>query len=300
MQLLTLAVAAALSATVSANAKTYNFNSTCDEKKPRARIINRCDYAVNVWSVDSDDGNNDCGFQPPAIIEPGGIYQENYRQVKVGGISIKISKEDNCKSQKSITQLEYRIETEKPGFNFNSLDVSYVDCTGGDCPTRQEGYYLVSGNQDGKFANVAEFKNECPIISCHDADSCAQHSYILPDDVQTKTCDNEANLDFYMCGGDAPGSETESKPSQSPEEQQPEPSQKYEAEEPKPSSEESPLPTVTAPAYVAEPEVAAAAVTEAPQSADVDNVKTVYETVFAYTTVQPHAHRHRRRHRARA
>jgi hypothetical protein len=298
MHLLTLVAAAALSATVSANVKTYNFNSTCDDSKPRARIINRCEYPVYAWSVDSDDSSNDCGFQEPAIIEPGGIYQENYRKVAVGGVSLKLSKEQDCKSEGSITQLEYRIEDNSEGhkYDFNSLDVSYVNCGKGDCPTRQEGYYLISGNHDGKFATAGADGAHCPIISCSNEAECSPHSYVNWDDIATKTCDNAANLDFYMCGGEEPGKETQPKP-------KPQPSKGYTEEKPKPSSKVVPVPTATAPAYVAEPDVAAAAVTDAPQQANNNannNIRTVYETVYAYTTVQPHGYRHRRHQRIHA
>jgi len=290
MHLFTLAAVAALSATVSANVKTYNFNATCNEAQPRARIINRCDYAIYAWSVDSDDTSNDCGFQPPAIIKPGGIYQENYRKSAVGGVSIKLAKEEDCLSQGSITQLEYHIEENSDGhkYDFNSLDVSYVDCQNEDCPTRQEGYYLVSGNHDGKFETAGSDGAICPIISCSNAAECGPHSYINWDDVATKTCDNSANLDFYMCGGEAPGKET--KPSKAPVAEKPKPSKAPVVE--KPSTYEAPAPTTTsAPAYVVDV-AAAPEVTEAPQVVE-DAVKTVYETVFAYTTVVPRAHRHR-------
>lgn len=280
MQLLTLAAVAALSVTVSANAKTYNFNSTCDPSQPRARIINRCDYPVYAWSVDSDDNSNDCGFQPPAVIPPGGIYQENFRKSAVGGVSIKLNKEKNCLSQGSITQLEYHIEDNSPGhkFDFNSLDVSYVDCQKGDCPTRKEGYYLVSGNHDGQFETKGSDGAICPIISCSNEAECTPHSYVNWDDIATKTCDNKANLDFYMCGGEAPDKETKPQPKPAPAPQKP--------EQPKPSQA---APTTAA--YVAD--VAAAQVTDAPQQPK-GPVKTVYETVYSYTTVMPRRHRHRR------
>jgi hypothetical protein len=303
MLLLQLAAAAALSVTVSANVKTYNFNSTCDEALPRARVINRCSYPVYAWSVDSDDSSNDCGFQTPAIIEPGGIYQENYRKVAIGGVSIKLSKDEDCKSQGSITQLEYRIEDNSEGhkYDFNSLDVSYVDCTKGDCPTRQEGYHLISGNHDGKFATAGVDSAICPIISCSSEAECAPHSYIKWDDLATKTCDNSANLDFYMCGGEAPGKEVKPQPSKGYTEEKPKPSKVPAYKEPTPSSKEAPAPVITAPAYVVD-DIAGAGSTIQPQQVNENkvDVKTVYETVYATTTIQPHGYRHRRHQRIHA
>ncbi|KAF2684371.1 hypothetical protein K458DRAFT_388839 [Lentithecium fluviatile CBS 122367] len=275
MQLLTLAGLTALTATVSAKINiSYQNNATCDYNKPRARIVNRCSYDVYVWTVDSDN-KYDCKFDEPVVLGTGEAYAENFRPTTIGAVSIKVSKEEACTNGK-ITQLEYNY---KPNVNF--LDISFVNCHDGDCPGRQDGYYLHSGNtEDGQFKS-AENNEHCPICSAHDQASADECAYVLPDDRQTRSCSKEANLDFYICGSEAPGSE--------PAPSKPEPSKEPEKEKPKPSTK-APAPTTTAPPYNVDNDVAAAAVTDAPQAAN-GNIKTVFETVYAYTTVLPHRHR---------
>jgi len=288
MQFLTLAAVTALTATVSAKINiSFKNNATCDYSQPKARVINRCPYDVYVWTVDSDNAY-DCRFDEPVVLATGESYAENFRPTTIGAVSIKVTKEEVCEKGK-ITQLEYNY---KPNVNF--LDVSFVDCGSGECPGRQDGYYLQSGNENGEYPS-AENNEHCPICKAHDMDSGNKCAYVLPDDRQTKSCDKNANLDFYVCGGHAPDSEpiapSKPKPSEAPVAEKPKPSKAPVVE--KPSTSEAPAPTTTsAPAYVVDV-AAAPEVTEAPQVAE-DAVKTVYETVFAYTTVVPRAHRHRR------
>ncbi|KAF2475631.1 uncharacterized protein BDR25DRAFT_86945 [Lindgomyces ingoldianus] len=268
MQLITILSAAALVATARAST-SFNLNDSCIDTEPLARVHNRCSYPVHIWSVLKGQG---CPSGEGAVLEPGQFYQENYRPaVNQAGTSIKISKTSQC-SGVDITQLEYYIETSNPGYNYNYLDVSYVDCGGEKCPTRQEGFYLKSGNVDGKF--LATGNNEiCPILSCDSPSSCAKVAYIHPDDRQTKSCDPQANLDFYMCGGEAPGSESSQAPSS-----------QYEA--PGPSSTQTPAFTSA--------EVNAAAITESPkQEEHTLNIKTETVYVTEYAKVKRHAHGHR-------
>ncbi|PSN69258.1 hypothetical protein BS50DRAFT_336972 [Corynespora cassiicola Philippines] len=295
MQYLTVASAAALVGLSSASlldvsVTSFNLNSSCIESEPKVRIFNRCDYPVHLWSVLKGMG---CPSEEGVELKKGDFYQENFRPAVNGiGTSIKISKTKQCKGVDCV-QLEYYPEVSNPAFAYNYLDVSYVDCLGGDCPTKTEGYYLKSGNQDGKFK--ANSVNEiCPILSCSNADECATMSYILPDDRQTKSCDLDADLDFYMCGGEAPGEESE--------ETTPAPSSSSaEKETPKPSSTEAAEPAYTAPSSSssAEAEVYVAAapeVTPAPaESPKEPKVKTevVYVTEYEYTYAKRHAHGHR-------
>ncbi|KAF2792162.1 hypothetical protein K505DRAFT_56853 [Melanomma pulvis-pyrius CBS 109.77] len=211
MQLLAIASAAALIATASAapSANAFNLNSTCIESEPKVRIYNRCPYSVYLWSVLTGPG---CPTGDGAVVAPGEFYQENYRPA-VGpiGTSIKVSKDETCDPEK-LLQLEYFIETTKPGYNYNYLDVSYVNCAlTKTCPTASEGFYLKSGNVDGKFA-ANSLNNICPILSCGSWAECSKVAYVNWDDVQTKSCDPSADLDFYMCGSEAPGDEAPSVP----------------------------------------------------------------------------------------
>jgi len=288
MQLITLASAAALVATAAAspspasNAQAFNLNSSTVDTLPKVRIFNRCPYKVYLWSVLTGLA---CPSGDGAVLDTGDFYQENFRPA-VGGVgtSIKLSKTQTCDPDR-LLQLEYYIETSKPGYNYNYLDVSYVNAaTTKDCPTSSEGFYLKSGNENGKFASNGA-NTICPILSCNDWASCAKVAYVNWDDIQTKSCDPNANLDFYMCGGEAPGAE----PPAAPQPPAAPSSSRPKVDTPAPSS----------PAKV-EP-VNAAAVTPAP--APVPNkpihVKTefVYVTEIAYVNAKKrHEHGHRHQH----
>ena len=291
MQLITvLSVATSMVATASARS-AVSLNAECDTSKPMARIHNRCAYNVNLWSVYKGDG---CPSNEMITLKPGETYQENYADPKGGdvGVSIKISKTEECKGS-NITQLEYFIQKNSPGFNFNYLDVSYVDCPAdtADCPTRQEGYYLVAGSQTGSV-KAASANTWCPVMSCNDPTSCNKISYVLPDDVQTKTCEPDQNMDFYMCGGEAPGEESTAQSSAAP-------SSKASSSEAQSTS--SAVASSTEDSYDTEFKVVAAAVTPAPQKEELNNAqKTKTEVVYvtAYETINAkrHAHGHNRRH----
>ncbi|KAJ4985890.1 hypothetical protein SVAN01_08579 [Stagonosporopsis vannaccii] len=294
MQLITvLSVATSMVATASARS-AVTLNKECDTSKPLARVHNRCNYDVYLWSVYKGDG---CPSDEMVTLKQGEVYQENYQDPKGGdvGVSIKISKTQECKGN-DITQLEYFIQKNSPGFNYNYLDVSYVDCPANDadCPTRQEGYYLNVGSQTGAVKASAA-NTWCPVMSCNDPASCNKMSYVLPDDVQTKTCEPDQNMDFYMCGGEAPGDESESKPSSSaaPSTTEKASSTAQATSSPVASSEDS---------YETEFKVAAAAVTPAPapepEQAYQQKTKTEVVYVTAYETINAkrHAHGHARRH----
>lgn len=295
MQLIALASAAALVASVAAN--EYNLMDTCDTSKPKAKIVNRCPYKVYLWSVLKGQG---CPADSGTILDTGDFYQENYRTDGDTGVSIKISKSNKCKGDDvDITQLEYFINKDNPAYAFNFLDVSYVDCLGNNCPSRKEGFHLISGNQDGKFQTAGADKAICPVISCSNEEDCvAPLVYILPDDSSTKSCDPDADLDFYLCGSEAPGEEAPSTSEPSEPETSAAPatsSQQSEYEQPEPTStaeKEEPS------SYEA---VQAAAVTPAPvvehKKPNVwTEVKVVYATVTEYANAKRHEHAHAHAH----
>ncbi|KAF2824342.1 hypothetical protein CC86DRAFT_371695 [Ophiobolus disseminans] len=305
MQLITfLSAAAAAVATASADSadasvrNAVTLNKSCDKSKPYARIINRCDYTVNLWSVLKGQG---CPTAEMVTLKKGEVYAENYayaKDTKDGrGVSIKISKTKECKGN-DITQLEYFLDNRDitpKAFQLNYLDVSYVDCVH-DCPTKKEGYYLAAGSSTARTAKTAADGSWCPVLSCSDAASCAKMSYILPDDVQTKTCDLESSMDFYMCGSQPPSGDDETPASQAPASS----SKQVETPAAKPSTT---LKAVVSSA--ANYKVNVAAVTNAPKIEDVvkaPKVKTkvVYVTAYEYANAKRsehvHAHAHARRH----
>ena len=292
MQLITF-LSATTAMVATASAKTaVQLGQEYDASIPAARVINRCDYPVHLWSVFKGTG---CPSEGMVTLKQGETYSENYQPATDGktGVSIKISKTEQCKGN-DIVQLEYFLEKEKDkeAFHFNYLDVSYVDCLDGDCPTKSEGFYLKAGTQTG--AHTASAGNTwCPVLSCHDAISCAKVAYILPDDVQTKTCDLDQSMDFYMCGGEAPSGDYDSAPA-------PASSSEEAASSTVASSVVAPSSSTVDDSY----KIKAAAVTDAPEVKDVEKqsqktktqVEVVYVTAYEYVNAKRHAHGHARRH----
>lgn len=297
MQYKTLVPVVALAATAYAGSAATEFNlmPNYDPSQPGVTIVNRCSYDVNIWSILKGMG---CPETEGVVLSTGGIYQENYRNSTTGGVSIKVSKSSACEIGK-LTQLEYFIDTTED-YGGNYLDVSYVDCSTDECPTKVEGYYMKAGSQTGEFKAAAN-NEHCPVLSCSNAVECAAMSYINPDDPQTKYCPASQNMEFYMCGGEEPGSDDSDDSS-------PTPSSSEEAEfstaapssaAPSSTSEsEEEEPSFTLPAF-STPDLAveAAAITEAPKAAAA-NVKTevVYVTKYEYVNAKRHAHGHRHQH----
>jgi hypothetical protein len=207
MQLITAITAAAvMAATVSARS-AVTLSKSCDFSKPHAKVINRCPYKVNLWSVYRNTGSNTgCPVEDMVTLQPGDTYSENYQDPSghPEGISIKLSKTEDCPLG-SITQLEYFIETTKPAFNNNYLDVSYVDChekNVDDCPAGKEGFFLAAGTAEVRAQKDTD-PNWCPAMSCWDRCSCGDVAYMKDSDEQTKTCQPDQNVEFYMCGTEA-------------------------------------------------------------------------------------------------
>ncbi|KAJ4291614.1 hypothetical protein N0V90_009509 [Kalmusia sp. IMI 367209] len=280
--------AAALVATTAASQLmqrevNYNLNATCDTSLAYAKVVNRCSYPVYLWSIDKQLG---CPSGSGLKLSTGDFYHENFQNGTDGGISVKLSKYETC-GGKDISQLEYKIDSsEKYGGNY--LDMSFVDCTGNleDCPGRTDGFYLKSGNDGGAF--VSAVNNEhCPVFNVYNAEEAAKVSYINWDDRQTKFCNAAANLELYLCGGDAPSADDAS----------PAPA----SSEAPPSTEVASTPSPTSHKQASKPAapssteealaVAAAAITSAPV-APIVKTEVVYVTKF----VKRHAHGRRHQH----
>jgi hypothetical protein len=305
MQLTLLSAAAAIAATATATRNAVTLNEGCDKSQPHARIINRCDYPVNIWSVLKGNG---CPTDQMVTLKKGESYNENYAKATDTddgrGVSIKISKTEQCKGN-DITQLEYFLddrESTPAKFRLNYLDVSYVDCLDKDCPGMAEGYYLQVGTKKARAEKLTMDNSWCPIQACHDPVSCALMSYILPDDVQTKTCDFQSNMEFYLCGSEAPEEGDDVPASSAPASSAPASSSKQ-AETP------TPKPTTTAAAYPTKADdydIHAAAVVTPAAEVKVDakepkvKTKIVYVTAYEYVNAKrsEHAHAHARRHQA--
>lgn len=283
-------IAAALVATVSAGLDKIADKDTWGN----ASIVNRCPYDVYVWSIDKEEG---CPTGAAHKLATGGKYSEPYRLGKNGGgISLKISKFDTC-GGKDLTQLEYQITADKPKYNGNYLDMSFVDCTKNleDCPGRTDGFFMKAGNQLGAFRSAVN-NEHCPVFNVNNAEEAARVSYIKWDDPQTKFCDETQDLDLYLCGGHAPGDEDdESSPVESAT-----PSSSSEIEStstPSPTStseKETPTPSSTDEGEDEFAVMAAAAVTPAP--VEPVPVEPVVKTEVVYVTQFVKRHAHGRRH----
>jgi hypothetical protein len=285
MRFITIASAAALAPALVA----ATYHADLKQNLGTARVHNRCDYPLYLWSVKKDQG---CEEGNMKVLQKGESYSEKYRDDQDHiGVSIKISKTNRCKGliaageEIDITQLEYHINHDNPDFMFNFLDVSFVDCLGKNCPGRNK-FYLKSGNNgDARLATAGADKAICPILKCSSEEECATMAYILPDDVQTKSCEPAADMDFYVCA-DSPDDYEESEP-------EPAPSSSDEEEKPEPTS------TNEEPTY-AEADVEAAAITPAPVEAPFKEKKikteVVYVTKYEYVNAKRHAHGHQHKH----
>jgi hypothetical protein len=207
MQFITAITAAAvMAATVSARS-AVTLGKSCDFSKPHAKVINRCPYKVNLWSIYKlEDSGTGCPVDDMVTLQPGDTYSENYQDPNGGGagVSIKLSKTEDC-PKGIITQLEYFIEATKPGFNNNFLDVSYVDCSEFNpekCPAGKEGFFLAAGTAEVR-AEQPTNPNWCPAMSCWDRCSCGDVAYMKDIDDQTKTCRSNQNMELYLCGTEA-------------------------------------------------------------------------------------------------
>jgi hypothetical protein len=265
-----------------------------------AKVVNRCSYDVHVWSVHKEMG---CDASAATVLKTGESYVEKFRTGDkfAGGVSIKLSKFDTC-GGKDLSQLEYKIEKEEK-YAGNYLDMSFVDCKGGNCPGWNDGYYLKSGNAGDKngVKMASDENNEhCPIFNVANAVQAAKVAYVDPNDRQTKFCNEGADLELYLCGSEAPGAASDNKAPASS-------SKPAASSSQAPTSQAAPKPTTTQAApkpivsldvdIVKAAAVTPAAVTPAPQ-AQPTAVKTMVEYVTVMVDAKRHAHgrRHQQFH----
>ncbi|KAF2746357.1 hypothetical protein M011DRAFT_478337 [Sporormia fimetaria CBS 119925] len=280
MRFSAIASAAALAPALASAAYTADLKNNLG----KARVHNRCPYPVYLWSVHKGDG---CDQAEMTTLKTGESYEETYRDDRDAiGVSIKISKDKRCKGDttndprgdyQDITQLEYHINHAHKDFHFNFLDVSFVDCLNESCPGRDK-FFLKSGNNgDPRLATAGIDKAVCPQLRCSSKEECATMAYILPDDVQTKSCEPAADMDFYMCVDNAEDQAPEEQP-EAPEEE-----------------ESAPTPIVAEIKAASAPEITAAPV-EQPKHNPKIKTEVVYVTKYEYVNAKRHAHNHARAH----
>lgn len=141
-------------------------------------IHNHCDFDVHLWSVDAD------GSSDPFLLKKGNKFNETIRSPSVGGVSLKLSSDDNCADP--ITQLEYTI-TDKLWY-----DISNVNCEGNDCPFSKDGLYMESGA-------------DCPTRACTPGEIPCRGAYTkFNDDWNSLACAQSSDLVLHLCKSSSP------------------------------------------------------------------------------------------------
>lgn len=304
MQLITIASGALFVA--AAAASDYAFKAAFDPSKPYVKVYNKCPYKLYAWSVAKGKG---CPADEAIEVPTGGFYAENYRPkpAEGGAISIKFSGTPTC-AQKNLTQVEYCHDTNNPGYEGNFVDMSYVDCESGECPSRREGFYYQIGNQPDSSGNVMyamDHAQNCPIWSCKGGSDCDKYAYVKwNDDHATRFCNLKANWEVYLCDPNGPKGGAAPAPAPAPS------SSKAESKASTPSKPAYSAPaSSSAPSSSATPSVTIedykkAVVTPKPEP----EAKTKYETVVvtqtaytiieeeSYNKVKRHFHGHQHRH----
>ncbi|KAF2098583.1 hypothetical protein NA57DRAFT_56240 [Rhizodiscina lignyota] len=146
-----------------------------------AIIYNECDFDVFMWavSVGEDDG-------PTKISSNGGKFSQQYKMLSKGGMSLKLSKTDQCTN---ITQMEYTL-----GSTTVWYDISNVNCDGTKCPFHSKGMYMESGSG-------------CPTVTCPAGNATCGGAYTnFNDDWASKACTPDADTTLYLCSTSAGGS----------------------------------------------------------------------------------------------
>jgi hypothetical protein len=137
-------------------------------------IENRCEVAVNVWSV-ADVTNSTVNCLEPII----GNFKETYRMnPNGGGISLKIG---TTSTDSDITQLEYT-------YRKNSSNVYYDISNVNGYPFKERGLKLSPSTPN------------CSSISCDPGVAICPDIYNRPtDNFATKSCSVFANLTLTLC-----------------------------------------------------------------------------------------------------
>jgi hypothetical protein len=305
MQLITIASGALFVAAASANADS-SFKASFDASKPYVKVYNKCPYKLYAWSVAKGQG---CPSDQAIEVETGGFYAENYRPKPAdgGAISIKFSGQPTC-AQKNLTQVEYCHDTNNPGYEGNFVDMSYVDCESGECPSRKEGFYYQIGNQpdaSGSIMYAMDQAQNCPIWSCKGGTDCDKYAYIKwNDDHATRFCNLNANWEVYLCDPSGPKGGAAAAPVAAPSSKQVEskvetPSKAYSSAPVSSSAASSSTPS----AVVSIADYKKAAVTPKPEADPKTKYETVIVTQTAYKVVEEdsykvkrHFHGHQHRH----
>jgi hypothetical protein len=141
----------------------------------KAYIKNYCKENVYLWPVDALRNP-----QTPITIAPGGDYSETYQVLASGGVSLKLSRDPANKVK--ATQFEYTLVG-----GFIWYDGSHVDCQGAECPFYADGIYLEASDPT------------CPTRTCQPNAVCTGFYVLFNDDINTLSCQPNADINMYLC-----------------------------------------------------------------------------------------------------
>jgi len=152
-----------------------------------AIVNNNCNFPVYLWPIDAQRNPSD-----PTIIAPGGSYSEPYHTPSSGGVSLKLSRQNNKGGP--VTQFEYTVQSYAAN-PFLWYDGSHVDCVDDACPFWDYGINLKASDAS------------CPTRDCAVGKVCSGFYTLWNDDINTLSCGDEANVIMTVCsvnqGGDS-------------------------------------------------------------------------------------------------
>ncbi|KAL1956618.1 hypothetical protein VTO42DRAFT_6965 [Malbranchea cinnamomea] len=165
-----------LSAALAAVAPTF-----AEGNLGNAIVRNQCHRPIHIWSI------ADSNQQKSEIVQPGGVYSEQYKtNGNGGGISIKIAYED---SQNDVSQFEYTLA---PAEGKVYYDLSNIN-----------GYPFQAGG-----ASIIPSDGSCPRVNCPPGVKECKDAYNQPfDDHATKACSDSTDLTLTLCIGGQPGNQ---------------------------------------------------------------------------------------------
>lgn len=150
-----------------------------------AIINNQCSHDVYLWPVSADESAGS-----PTVIKSGGNWSQQYKSISSGGMSLKLSDNDDMSS--GITQFEYTLAGGMIWY-----DISNVNCLPfglGTCPFQATGMHLSGGSG-------------CPTAVCQGGADTCHDAYTYPkDDWASLSCQPSTDTTLNLCSSESGGS----------------------------------------------------------------------------------------------
>lgn len=151
-----------------------------------AIVQNNCGFPIYLWPVDAQRNPS-----TSITVAAGGQYSEQYHTPSSGGVSIKLSTTNSLASK--VTQFEYTVQSYASN-PFLWYDGSNVDCTGAECPFYNYGINLKASD------------SSCPTRDCPVGQVCSGFYTLWNDDINTLSCNQDANVIMTLCSVSSGGS----------------------------------------------------------------------------------------------